>query len=131
MIFDEEKLDRLSREAAASPRLRMNLDLRDSAESTSQRMLNAMEPGTVLPIHRHPATAETLVVIRGAVEQIFFDNDGRELDRVRLEAGKTPCCVNVPAGQWHRTVSLLPGTVIFEAKEGSYAPLTPADILPG
>ena len=78
MNIDKALLDNLTAQAKASPRLRMNLDLRDSAEDSSQRMLNAIEPGSVVPIHRHRRTSETVVVLRGRAVQYLYDDQGRE-----------------------------------------------------
>lgn len=127
--IDDETLSRLSAEAASSERLRMNLDLRDSASDSSQRMLNAMEPGTVLPVHRHRTSSETVIIIRGAVEECLYDESGKITERVVLRQGSGITGLSIPAGQWHSTVSLEPGTVIFEAKDGPYAPLTDEDLM--
>lgn len=129
MIFDSTIFNELSEEARQSPRLRMNRDLRNSADDQSQRMLNAIEPGTELPIHRHRKTSETSIVLRGAAEQLFYDDEGNITERILMEP-ETDCCgVNITAGRWHKIVSLEPGTIIFEAKDGQYEPLTPEDIL--
>lgn len=127
--IDKEVLDGLSLQAVESPRLRMNLDMRNSTDDQSQRMLNALEPGTVLPIHRHRSTSETCIVVRGRAEEIFYDGDGNETERVLMEAGTDCCGVNIPKGVWHKIEALLPGTVIFEAKDGAYEPITAEDIL--
>lgn len=86
MNIDEQILDNLTAQAKDSPRLRMNLDLRNSPSDGSQRMLNAMEPGTVMPIHRHRTSSETLVIIRGTIQWVFYDDDGNETERVTLDA---------------------------------------------
>lgn len=129
MVFDKELLDGITAQAKESPRLRMNLDMRNSADDNSQRMLNALELGTVLPIHRHRKSSETVVVLRGAMEQHLYDENGNETECVRLAAGSDTAGMNVPAGQWHRAVALEHGTVIFEAKDGIYEPLSENDIL--
>lgn len=129
MTIDQTLLDRLSAGARDSARLRMNLDLRDSPDEGSQRMLNALEPGTILPVHRHRNTSETLVVLRGSVRQNLYDDNGSLVESLVLRPGGTEMAVSIPAGQWHNTVSLESGTVIFEAKNGPYAPLDPSDIL--
>ena len=90
MRIDSALLDSLTAQAKASPRLRMNFDLRTSPEDSSQRMLNALLPGTVLPIHRHTKTTEVLVLLRGKMEEIFYE-EGRETGRVLLEAGYSSC----------------------------------------
>ena len=152
MNFDNKVLDELTQRAMESPRLRMNLDLRNSPEDGSQRMLNALEPGTVLPIHRHRTTSEVVVMLRGRAVQEYYDDEGRVVASFELrswgdarsksgmtevESGVTEgeamtevvCAMSIPAGQWHKLVALESGTVIFEAKDGPYEPISPADIL--
>ena len=138
MKIDKSLLDELTAKAKESPRLRMNLDLRDSVEDQSQRMLNALEPGTVLPIHRHRDTSETVVMIRGRAVQYLYDEAGRLTDEVLLVAGAgavgdedvevTVPAMTVEKGQWHRIESLESGTVIVEFKNGPYQPLSETDI---
>ena len=130
MVIDSLLLDKLTAQAKASPRLRMNYDLRNSPEDQSQRMLNALEPGTVLPIHRHQKTSETVVVLRGRVVEEYYD----DLERVccetyELSAGGPICALNIPASQWHTLRALESGTVILEMKDGAYEQISPADIL--
>ena len=128
--IDNALLDGLAQQAKASPRLRMNYDLRNSSEDTSQRMLNAIEPGSLVPIHRHQKTSETVVVLRGRVVEEFYD----ELERIcsatyEVSAGGPVCALNIPAGQWHTLRSLESGTVILEVKDGAYEPIGPEDVL--
>ncbi len=128
--IDHQLLDNLSSQAKESPRLRMNLDLRNSDADTSQRMLNAIEPGSVIPIHRHQKTSETVVVLRGRVIEEFYD----ELERIcsatyELAAGGPVFALNIPAGQWHTLRALESGTVILEMKDGPYIPIQECDIL--
>lgn len=129
MIFDQQLLDQLSAQAKANPRLRQNYDLRTSSADNSQRMLNALEPGTVLPIHRHTKSTETMVMIRGALKENFYDNDGNLTDTILLEAGGEVPMLQIPVGQWHSLEVLEEGTIIFEAKDGVYEPLAPEDIM--
>ena len=137
MKIDNILLDKLTAQAKESPRLRMNLDLRNSSEDGSQRMLNAIEPGTVLPIHRHRTTSEVVVMLRGRAVQYLYDDQGRETDAVLLAAGAldgdgVPGAVpgmTISKGQWHKLVALESGTVIFEAKDGPYEPIAAEDIL--
>ena len=130
MIIDQHILDSLTAQAKASPRLRMNLDLRNSPEDGSQRMLNAIEPGSVLPVHRHRKSSETVAVLRGRLREILYDGqDGTVAEVVDLEAGGSCVALNIPAGQWHTVESLQSGTVILECKDGSYEPLAEEDIL--
>ena len=129
MKITQEILDDLTAQAQASPRLRMNLDLRNSAEDGSQRMLNAIEPGSELPVHRHLGSSETVVILRGRLREIFFDEDGRVTDTVELVPGGPVVAVNIPVGQWHTVEALAPGTVILECKDGAWAPLGEGEIL--
>lgn len=127
MIITKEILDELTEKAKASERLRANLDLRNSAEDLSQRMLNALEPGTVMPIHRHKGSSETCICIRGHFEEYFYDSDGRLTDTIDMVPGGV--VLNIEKGQWHSLKCLETGTVLFEAKDGAYAPLEAEDIL--
>ena len=105
----------------------MNLDLRNSPDDQSQRMLNAIEPGTVLPIHRHRDTSETVVCLRGHFEEYFYDDVGQLTDTIDMVPGGT--LINIPAGQWHNLRSLESGTVLLECKDGAYKPLDEEDVL--
>ena len=130
MKITQALLDKLTEEAKASPRLRMNLDLRNSADDQSQRMLNAIEPGSPLPIHRHRHTSETVVCLRGRLVWEFYD----ELERIctetiELSPNGQVAALNIPAGQWHTVRALESGSVILEMKEGVYEPLQDVDIL--
>ena len=129
MTLTKEILDELSKQAAASPRLRMNLDLRTSSNDTSQRMLNALEMGTDVPIHRHPATSETVILLRGSVRETFYDDKGHVTESVVLKANCEPCAINIPAGTWHGIECLEPGTILFEAKDGAFEPRWDEDIM--
>lgn len=134
MFIDKEILDILVEKAKKSPRLRMNKDLRTSTEDNSQRMLNALEPGTEVPIHRHRQSSETVAVLRGCVRQKFYEevqDDPKCLRLIRediIRAG-SPCpFYMVPQGMWHTTECLESGTIIFESKDGKYMPMEPRDI---
>ena len=123
-------LDSLTEQAKANPRLRMNLDLRNSAEDQSQRMLNAIEPGSPLPIHRHQKTSETVVCLRGRLVEEFYDDLERICtERIELSPGGPIVALNIPAGQWHTVQALESGTVILEMKNGKYEPISDVDIL--
>lgn len=123
-------LDDLTAKAKASDRLRMNLDLRNSADDQSQRMLNAIEPGSVVPIHRHRSTSETVVCLRGRLVEEYYDElERRCTDAIELSTGGPVVALNIPAGQWHTVRALESGTVIMEVKDGAYAPIGPEDIL--
>ena len=127
MVISEEILDELTAQAKASPRLRMNLDLRNSPSDGSQRMLNALEPGTMMPIHRHLGSSETVICVRGHFEEYLYDENGVLIETIDMRPGGA--MVNVPAGQWHSLRCLESGTVLFEAKDGPYAPLTEDEIM--
>lgn len=128
MLLDDEFLDEISVLAQASDRLRMNRDLRNSASDTSQRMLNALEIGTLLPIHRHTTTSETQILLRGKIDVMYYDGDGHETRRFRLDPKKGMYGINIPVGVWHN-LEVIESSVLFEAKDGSYTPLTTNDIL--
>ena len=127
MIIDKHILDELTEQAKASPRLRMNLDVRNSTADQSQRMLNAIEPGSVLPIHRHRTSSETVVCLRGHFEEYFFDVSGVRTLVVDLVPGGVG--LNIPAGVWHSLKSLESGSVLLECKDGAWEPLGEEDIL--
>ena len=127
MIIDRHILDTLTARARVSPRLRMNLDLRNSTEDQSQRMLNAIEPGTRMPVHRHRTTSETVVCLRGHFEEYFYDEFGVLTDVVDMRPGGT--LLNIPAGRWHSLRSLESGTVLLECKDGAWTPLEQEDVL--
>lgn len=130
MKITQALLDDLTAKAKVSPRLRMNMDLRDSAEDTSQRMLNAIEPGSPLPIHRHQNTSETVVCLRGRLVEEFYDDLERICtERIELSPNGPVVALNIPAGQWHTVLALESGTVILEMKNGKYEPISDVDIL--
>ena len=129
MKMSKDLLDTLTAQAKASPRLRMNYDLRNSPEDQSQRMLNALEPGTVLPIHRHRNSSETVAILRGRAVQWLYDEEGRVVEKVLLEVGGDIPAMNVERGQWHRLECLESGTVIVEFKDGAYEPLVAEDMM--
>lgn len=127
MKITKVELDELTTKAKSSPRLRMNLDLRNSPEDRSQRMLNAVEPGTLIPVHRHHGTSETVVCIRGHFEEYFYDGDGRLTETVDMVPGGA--VLNVEAGRWHNLRSLESGTVLLEMKDGQYEPLREDELM--
>ena len=130
MKITQELLDSLTTQAKASPRLRMNLDLRNSAEDGSQRMLNAIEPGSPLPIHRHRSTSETVVCLRGRLVWEYYDEEARRCTgTIELSPGGPVVALNIPAGQWHTVKALESGSVILEMKDGAYEPLGEEDVL--
>ena len=129
MVIDSQFLDSLSAQAKASPRLRMNFDLRNSPADGSQRMLNALEPGTELPIHRHMKSSETIVILRGSATQYFYDDAGQVTEVIDMFPGGPVPALQIPLGQWHTVEVLESGTVILECKDGPYEPLAPGDIM--
>jgi len=130
MKITQAILDDLTAKAKVSPRLRMNMDLRNSAEDTSQRMLNAIEPGAPLPIHRHQKTSETVVCLRGRLVEEFYDDLERICtERIELSPNGPVVALNIPAGQWHTVQALESGTVIMEVKDGPYEPIQDCDVL--
>ena len=129
MLISTAILDDLTAQAKASPRLRMNLDLRNNPSDQSQRMLNALEPGTVMPIHRHRSTSETVVVLRGKVKWLYYNDQGELTDTILVEAGGDICGLSVPMGQWHSLECLESGSVILETKDGAWEALGEEDLL--
>lgn len=130
MVINQSLLNQLTEQAKASPRLRMNYDLRNSEDDGSQRMLNAIEPGSPERIHRHQHTSETVVCIRGRVVEEFYD----ELERICtysivLTPNGPNVAVNIPAGQWHSIRAVESGSVVLAVKDGKWEPLSDADIL--
>lgn len=131
MLINKELLDNLTEQAKAFPRLRQHYDLRDTPDDNSQRILNALEPGTVLPIHRHPDTSETVVMLRGKGRWNYYDDDGNLTDSFLVSADGDIKGISVPKGQWHNTECLESGTVMLECKDGKWRPLAEDDIMRG
>ena len=129
MVIDKNLLDKVSAQAKTSPRVRMNYDLRNSPEDKSQRMLNALELGTVMPIHRHHASSETVVILRGKICWIFYDDSGKETERVVLDANGDLRMLNVEKDRWHSLICLESDSVLYESKDGPYHPLEEDEIM--
>ncbi len=129
MKISKKILDDLSEQAKRSPRLRMNLDLRNNENDNSQRMLNAIEPGSPLPIHRHRKSSETVVCLRGHLREVFYNDDGEVAEVIDLAPNSDCVALNIPVGQWHTVEVMESGTVIMEVKDGKYEPTDPEDIL--
>ena len=129
ITFDNDFIDSLLAQAAVSPRMRQNYDLRNSPADTSQQMLNALLPRTVVPIHRHELTAETVVCLRGKLEEIIYEevqeatgeSGFREVSRQLLCPTEGLCGMQIPAGAWH-TINVIEPSIIFEVKDGAYVP---------
>ena len=129
MKLDNHLFDTVLLQAQESPRRRMNYDLRTSKADTSQRMLNVLMTDTVIPIHRHTETSETVIVCRGKVREEFYDAQGNKTAEFVLEAGGECPGIQVPMGQYHTLVCLEDGSVIFEAKDRAYDPVGTEEIL--
>ncbi len=128
MIIDKLLLDEVSRRAKSSERLRMNYNLHDSLDAKAQRLLNALEPGTILPIHRHRHTAETYLLLRGRIDVVFYNDLGGVTERFELNPDENHYGVHIPKGQWH-TIEVRESSVIFEVKDGPYTPIEPEDMM--
>ena len=119
MVIDKKLIQSLFDQAVVNPRLRINYDLRNTEDDMSQRMLNAMMPGTSVPIHRHPFSSESIMIICGAVDEVFYDNNGTEIERIHLNPVSLSFGCQVPKGVWH-SIEVYEPSIIFEAKEGRY-----------
>lgn len=128
-LINEDLLNRVSEEAKKSPRLRMNYNFHETLDAKAQRLLNALEPGTMLPIHRHRLTAETYLVLRGEIKVLFYDDQRQLTDTFLLNPRRGNYGIHIPKGQWHTLEVLSPDTVIFEVKDGPYMPLEKDDML--
>lgn len=128
-LIDTALLDALRDAAKTNPRLRTNRNFHETLDAPAQRLPNALEPGTRVPAHRHAATAETYVVLRGKLRIDFYDDFGRITESAELDPAHGNFGVQIPAGTWHGITSLESGTVIFEVKDGPYAPLSEGNIL--
>lgn len=144
MVIDKKLLDSLTEQAKANPRLRQAMDLRNSPEDGSQRMLNALEPGTVMPIHRHHGSSETVIILRGKIRWVFFDDNDNLLceqsdqsranpteptEEVILDANGEVRMLNVERDRWHSLECLESGSVLFESKDGPYHPLEEDEVM--
>ena len=128
-LLDKELLDTITAQAQESPRLRMNYNLHDSLEAKAQRLFNALEPGTVLPIHRHRHTAETYILVRGKMKVEYYNQNKELTDTEILDPNEGKFGLHVPVGQWHTVIPLESGTIVFEVKDGPYMPFQPEDVL--
>lgn len=129
MLLRESILVELTAKAKQSPRLRMNYNLHESPEDSVQRMFNAIEPGSIIPIARHSETNETLILLRGRLKVLVFDEQGTVIEECVLDLHKGNFGYHIPKGVWHSVESLESGTVMFETREGPYVPLSEKDIL--
>ena len=120
MIIDKSLLDQVTTQAKESPRLRMNYNFHGSLQDKCHRMLNAVEPGTDIPIHRHPTKDESFVILRGKVKSTTYNDDGSIIESVILCAEEGLYGVDIPKGVWHKLESIESGSVVFECKEGHF-----------
>ena len=128
-IIDADLLDQITKQAKENTRKRMNYNFHASLESNVQRLLNALEPGTNFPIHRHPHTAETYILVRGSIHVSIYNDAKEVLNTIVLNPVEGQYGIDIPAGQWHSLEVLESGTVIFEVKEGPYRKVEDDDIL--
>jgi cupin fold WbuC family metalloprotein len=128
MIIDNQLLDEVADHAKKSSRLRMNYNFHEGPDAKAQRLLNALEPGTIIPIHRHQHTDETYILLRGQIEVQFYNETGAQTASFKLDPLMGNYGVQIPKGQWHTLVVVEP-SVIFEVKDGPYTPITPEDTL--
>lgn len=125
MQLNTELYQQLLDQAKQNPRLRQAMDLRTTPDDNSQRMLNALIPGTQVPIHRHPITSETAIILYGCIDEMYYDNDGNEIARYTLCVGDG---LQIPVGQFH-TVEVKEPSILLEVKDGAYSPAKTEDII--
>lgn len=129
MVVYKSLLDNLSEQAKANPRLRQAMDLRNSPDDLSQRMLNALEPGTIMPIHRHHGSSEAVVILRGKIRWMFYDENGKETESIILDANGPIRMIVAEKDRWQSLECLESGSVLYESKDGPYRPLQEDEIL--
>ncbi len=129
LVLDNALLDEITQKAKESPRLRMNYNLHDDLEAKAQRLFNVLEPGTVLPIHRHQDTAETYILVRGKLKVEYYNEKKVKTDEILLDPSIGVFGLHVPVGQWHTVIPQESGTTVFEVKDGPYTPFSPDNIL--
>lgn len=129
MLLKQAIIDKVTEDAKSSPRLRMNFNLHESFEDSVQRMFNALEPGTIVPIARHPYSSETLIMLRGKLRVLIYNDDKDIIEDVIIAPNSENIGYHIPKGTWHKVESLESGTVCFETREGPYAPVAPEDIM--
>lgn len=129
MLIDDKLLDEVSLKAVENKRLRMNFNLHDDLRAKAQRLLNALEPGTLVPIHRHRHTSETYILLRGKIKILFYNDKGESTAAYLLDPLSGAYGIHIPPGQWHSLEVLVTHSVIFEVKDGPYIPLGEEDLL--
>lgn len=128
-LIDKSLLDSVTSGAKESNRLRMNYNFHDSLDAPCQRLLNALEPETIVPIHRHQHTSETYILLRGKLRMMFYNDQKEVIEETILSSESANYGIHIPAGVWHAMEVLASGTVIFETKDGPYMPIQECDIL--
>ena len=128
-LIDKSLLDTVTSGAKESNRLRMNYNFHDSLDAPCQRLLNALEPETIVPIHRHQHTSETYILLRGKLRMMFYNDQKEVIEETILSSESANYGIHIPAGAWHAMEVLASGTVIFETKDGPYLPIQECDIL--
>lgn len=128
MLIDNNLLNQITEQAQENIRLRMNFNLHSSLDAKAQRLINLLLPGTIIPIHRHPHTAETYIILRGKMVVVFYDQTGAQTHRYLLDPLVGNYGVQIPAGQWHN-VEVIEPSAIFEVKDGPYMPIQPQDMM--
>lgn len=129
MLLTTKILDETSAKAKTSSRLRMNWNLHESFEDGVQRMFNALEPGTEVPIARHRDSAESLIILRGSLRILIFNDNKEVIEDVVIDPGTENIGYHIPKGAWHQVQSLAEGTILFETREGPYVPVAECDIM--
>lgn len=129
ILINDQFLDEITHQACESPRLRMNFNLHESYQSNAQKIINSLEPGTEIPIHRHKNFSETYIVLRGSIKVFFYADDKALINSYILDPCEGRYGLEIPAGIYHNLVVIEPGTAIFEAKDGPYIPADTEDIL--
>lgn len=129
MLLTQDIINKVSAQAKESPRLRMNYNLHESFEDSVQRMFNAIEPDSIIPIARHKSCSETLILMQGRLRLLIYDDRKQILEEVVLDREFGNIGYHIPKGVWHKVESLETGTVLFETREGPYEPVKPEDIL--
>lgn len=127
-LITEDLLDLVTAQAKGNDRLRMNYNFHETMDAPVHRMLNALEPGTYLPPHRHSDKEETYLVLRGSLLAFFYDEEGNVTEKVCLNPLEGRYGLEIPPCVWHNIIVLESGTVIFEIKKGPYQPLSPEDM---
>lgn len=128
-LINQELLHEVASQALKSERLRMNYNFHDVLDAPAQRLLNALQPGTVVPVHRHPHTAETYIILSGKIRMLYYNDQKEVTDEAILDARTGNFGVHIPMNQWHALEALEKNTVIFEVKDGPYCPLDESNIL--